>query len=159
METDDRLFRLRYKPADLMRWEAGLRRLGPEMVRLRLDEQARPGARNDQAIPGLVAEAPYPPAEFVERWLRGQSVTVVNARTMLPAICVGLLLAFLGLFAFWTVSGVLQNPVTPPNTRPTIGAALGTPPPVSQVRPPPGANTTGTAAAPPAPGPPPATSN
>ena len=167
METDDHLFRLRYKPADLMRWESALRRLGPEIVRLRLDEQARPGARNDQAIPGLVPEAPYPPAEFVERWLRGQSVKVMNARTMLPAICVGIVLAFVSLFAFWTMNGALQNPITtPPGTQPaigtappTIGAALSTPPPVSQVTPPPGANTTGTPAAPQAPGTPTPTSD
>ena len=148
METDDQLLRLRYKPADLMRWEAALRRLGPEMVRLRFDERARPGARDDQAIPGLVPEAPHPPAAFVERWLRGQSMTVTNARAMLPAICVGVVLVVLGFFAYWETSGVLQNPITPAGTLPTIGAALSAHPPVSQLNPAPGANTTGTSAAP-----------
>ncbi len=129
---------LRYKPADLMRWEAALRRLGPEMVRLRFDELARPGAREDQAIPGLVAEAPHPPADFVERWLRGQSLRVTSMRTVLPPACVALVLAVLSFLAWWTVSGALQNPIMPTGTLPTINDAMSAHPPISQLNPPPG---------------------
>lgn len=148
MATDDQLLRLRYKPADLMRWEAALRRLGPEMVRLRFDERARPGARDDQVVPGLVPEAPHPPAAFVERWLRGQSMTVTNARAMLPAIGVAVVLATLSYLAYWELSGVLHHPITPHDTPPTINAVLSAPPSVSQVNPSPGTSTAGTAAAP-----------
>lgn len=142
-EIDEQRLRLRYNPADLIRWEGALRRLGPDLVRLRLDEGARPGAREDHAVLGLVAEAPYPPADFVEHWLRGQATKVVRMRTMLPALGAGVVLVFLSLFAWWTLSDVLQNPMLPAGTLPTINQVASGAPTMAQVHPPPGAPSSG----------------
>ncbi|HEX4262442.1 MAG TPA: hypothetical protein VHY76_15195 [Acetobacteraceae bacterium] len=147
METDERLSG--YKPADLLRWDQALRRLGPDMVRMRLDERARPGARDDQVVPGLVAEPPHPPALFVERWLRGEAMTAIDKRGMLPAIGVGAVLLVLCFLTFWQVSAAIQSTAGTAGTPPSINTVMGSGGvSIGQVYPGPGAPTTGTQAAP-----------
>jgi len=67
--------------ADQKRWRAALERVGPEIIRLKLDPQ-NTGVGSGAEVRGVVNQGVHPPRGFVEDWLAEKAKATDRRETL-----------------------------------------------------------------------------